>query len=92
MVKVLNTTAGSLLLFKIMLSFTKSQQVDLTDGEERVWVFSAVMQRQESLWCCSGGCATVAAPAKRVKTAAAGLADRCADLIFLLGKSLLSHS
>ena len=70
----------SLLLFKIMHSFTKSQQVYLTDGEKRVQVFSPVRQRQESLQCCSGGCAIVAAAAKRLKPAVAGLADHCTDL------------
>lgn len=58
--KVLNITAGVslrevrtamvfLLLFKIVHSFTKRQQVYLTDGEETVQVFSPVRQRQESL-------------------------------------------
>jgi len=99
---VLNITAGvslrevrtatvSLLLFKIMHSFTKSQQIYLADGEKKVQVFSPVRQRRESLWCCSGGCAIMAAAAKRIKTVVAGLDDHCTDFSFLLGKPLLSH-
>lgn len=88
--RAVRTAVIPLLFFERIHSLTKGQQVYLTDEENPDWFFCKA--EPELLHCCSRVCATTAAAAKRIKTMIVGLADHCTDLLFLLGKSLLSDT